>query len=256
MKGTVRIFKVAVFVAAFTLLSATMVWGALPFVRAGSATVDGQPTEWTTSPPDSSNVDWAAPLCNVQQGCDANHPKLGDLYLRYQCPGEGTNPGTLFVLFLPAEGRVIGVDPDSLNNINNWIKQKNTKLVDDTGAYLTNGVGQNRWRNGTAASGGWLSAEAAVQLPPGNYNQASGSFAKLEFHTNIPPSGGGTGYTGGTGDIDPNLVCQPTAVTLSSFNAGAPSDTLPVAGVIVPAVTIAGLLGLVTVAGVRRIRSR
>jgi hypothetical protein len=249
MKGTVRIFKVAVFVAVFTLLSVALVSAVAPNVRqvftTPVTTVDGNAGDWQVTPLNSTNPDWFSVTCTGGGGGGISCPgaEYGDLFLRFQC-----STHTLYVLGLADRGKAYSNDPVGWIGIDTLAggKPQNKKVVFGQAPYTAN-LTPPMWRDLPGGTG----YEAAIDKDFAGNALVAGTSYTMNFHATM---GGATSGTNATTVTLPE--CFPTAVTLSSFNAGAQSDALPVAGVIVPAVTIAGLLGLVTVAGVRRIRSR
>ena len=166
-------------------------------------TTDGSSTEWGTL--GSTNPYWFASTCTGGGGGSTTCPNPnGDLYLSFTCT---TN--TLNVLFVAKSGTYAVND-----STNNWISigGVNNKVVNDGIPYTTN-TSPNMWRD-LGTNDGY---EAAVKYGIVKNNPTStwapGGSYTVNFHAFVD------GVTSGTNDITVNIPCQPTAVTLSGFQA-------------------------------------
>ena len=209
------------------VVAALAVSAAAPNVRAASAVVDGNESEWQVTPLNSSNPDWFLATCSGGgAGGHANcaNPS-GDLFLRFDC-----NTHTLFVLELADRGFAYTVDASA-----NWIAVGgiSNKVVVDQNPYLTN-TAPPMWRDLTDGKG----YEAAINQDQNNTNLAAGQTYSMIFHANINAT------TSGSGSVNVTLPsCTPSAVTVSSISAE------PVGGGMNLAALMFGGMGLVLLGG-------
>ncbi len=197
MKKAVRFLGVVVWAVAFTLLSAAMVAAAAPFVVEGTANVDGNPAEW-----DLTNDFFA----NMHLAANPDKAVLAKLYLRYDCQTQ-----TLYALVLTEPGHTIAAGiPLDEHYLKIGVKTLVNASAGDDGtppdfAWINRRPGPY----GDVADG-W---EASAPLSTGNYSN-------FNAHTDVD-------YDGSEWDtaavpnrsIQMNIVCSPSAVTLSSFSA-------------------------------------
>lgn len=192
--------KMVLLVTVLTLLAVTTVSAAAPFVVKGTASVDGNSSEW-----DLTNDFFA----NMYKAANPNKQVLAKLYLRYDCQTQ-----TLYALVLVEPGHTIAAN---VGPGEHYLKQGVTSLVND--ASGNDGTPPDfAWINkrdgslGVAIADGW---EVSTPLAIGNYND-------FNAHTDVD-------WTGSAWDtaavenrsIQINIVCAPSAVTLSSFGAQA-----------------------------------
>ena len=175
-----------------------IVTAAVPVPTFGTATVDGNISEW-----DLTNDFFA----NMWRAGDStkNNPSIdAKLYLRYDCDNE-----VLYALVLGETGPVLELPDD------NFIKLGNsTKLVDG-----------NDNNDGTPPDFAWIDLdsgeadgwEASTPLAKGAYNN-------LNVHAQVfSDDEAQTAAVDGRA-IDLEVDCEPTAVTLTSFTATSTAD--------------------------------
>lgn len=137
---------------------------------AGSATVDGDPSEW------SLGADHFATM-----GANG-HPDWGNLYLRYDCDSE-----TLYALVLAADGR----------KVQQTRPEEAYLRLDGSGKLVSGESGDFAWVNGDGELADGY--EAAGSVPPGAHT--------LRAHVLIDDESD-DGYTPIDADVDLDLVCE------------------------------------------------
>lgn len=198
MEKTIRVFKTTLFAVLFVLLTAALASAAAPFVVTGTADVNGNSSEWNLA------NDFFA---NMYKAGNPNKETLAKLYLRYDCQTQ-----TLYALVLVEPGHTIAAN---VGPGEHYLKLGVTTLVND--ASGDNGTPPDfAWINkrtgplGVDIADGW---EASTSLTTGNYSN-------LNAHTNVDWNGAEWDTAAvANRSIQMNIVCAPSAVTLSSFHA-------------------------------------
>ena len=172
--------------------------------------VNGNASEWTTTPTNAINPDWYLATCSGGgAGGTANCVSpSGDLFLRFDCTA---SVHTLYILELADRGF-----PYSASTINDWITVGgiSNKVVRDDTPFTTNSA-PPMWRDLANGTG----YEAAINKDENGANLVQGATYSIIFHAFID------GTTSGSGPVDVKLpVCDPSAVTVSSMSAVAMDD--------------------------------
>lgn len=170
-----------------------------PVPAFGTATVDGDESEWNLA--EDGSGDFFANMWRAGRS-DKKNPSIdAKLYLRYDCTNE-----ILYALVLGVTGKVLA-SPDD-----NFIKSgKSTKLVD--GDDNNDGTPPDfAWIGlNSGKAEGW---EAAVSLSEGTYDN-------LNIHAQVSVNGKKQTAAVDDSAIDLEVLCETTAVELTSFTATA-----------------------------------
>jgi hypothetical protein len=195
--------------------------------------VDGNASEWQTSPLDASNKDWYGPICVPSASVPCPNPGA-DIFMRVSCNVATLAPDTLYLLVVMRSPHTFGQH----NAVNTWIDIGGVSghVIVDGPPYSTNSS-PNMIRDLTNGTG----YEAAISKVGANNTGpglANGQTYNLIFNLSIDGTSRGT---------DPRAVtmpdCHPTAVTVTSMSAES-SD-----GNFARAMGVLGAFGVVVLGG-------
>jgi len=219
-----KIGRAILFVGLLLVLSTTFVSAAtFVLLQTGAGTVNGNPSEWGAF--NASNPYFITNLC-VNGDC-VNQPQVGRLFGHYTCDNR---------MFYFAVAANTGLTT-TVSATNNFLAQNTpANIIMSGGTPFTTNTNQNGpiWRYLTTGGSGF---EAA-------YPFTAGTVVTLYIQAYINTTPGGLPQIASTGIHNYIMPgCDPTAVTLSSFNAASTTDSSNLM------LSLAGILCLVTLTG-------
>ncbi len=177
---------------------------------AGTATVDGNISEWNTG---AGSPDFSAKMCTAGSvgangDCEGSGKvHLSTMYSRYDC-----NADTMYILVLETAG--------------------NQAILSDDDAWVTNGGKSSKVVNGSAGDNGtppdfqWVTVDRDLKGYEASFPLSAGSHSPVEVHLQVTEGATGKANTSSTGKInDSATITVPATCTMPSTETPATSGS-------------------------------